>query len=718
MRQREGSARVGEAGNRSGVIRLGVLLDADGVLPLGSLRREFGRLGNLRRRSAGDRRTLMGMAHLVRALVADRSETPVYYLTGLPMGFARPVRAMLRQDGYPSGTALMASGTLRPWALFARRWVFKRAVLDRLLAIRPELSWVLIGDDGDEDPSLFADLAERAPGRVAAIGLRQVVLPQLSHPAAVGDAPVVAAPNAEELLPKLRALIGLEQPRGSPLHHWLLTGFERGNAASSLRPWTEGNDIHPLVHGSAYFAAARDALAAAADGDIVMFSGWRADTDERLGVDGRTVGDALCAAARRGATVRGLLWRSYPTAMGYFRGVNRALARDVAAAGGRVFLDQGNRPFGCHHQKFLAVRYARNPAADVAFLGGIDLAAGRRDDDAHLGDPQAVASSRWYGPTPPWHDVHLQVRGPAVCDVEVVFRERWRRRAVPPSVLSPPAAGSCAVQILRTYPARPRRSFAPKGERSIARAYAKALNRAQRLVYVEDQYMWSFDVAIVFAAALHRAPRLQVIVVVPRYPDVERRLYLDAARLGHGEALAMVREAGGDRVQILDLENDEGTPVYVHAKLCIVDDVWAAVGSANLNMRSWTHDSELAAAVLDSERDPRPPTDPGGLGDGARRFARDLRLQLMREHLGIVDDHLLLDPDAAAQTVRRSAAALDEWHAEGCVGPRPPGRLRTPHTARPGARTHARLPWLTAPAYRTFLDPDGRSLGMRLRRTY
>jgi hypothetical protein len=37
------------------------------------------------------------------------------------------------------------------------------------------------------------------------------------------------------------------------------------------------------------------------------------------------------------------------------------------------------------------------------------------------------------------------------------------------------------------------------------------------------------------------APRLQVIVVVPRYPDVERRLYLDAARLGHGEALAMVR---------------------------------------------------------------------------------------------------------------------------------------------------------------------------------
>jgi phosphatidylserine/phosphatidylglycerophosphate/cardiolipin synthase-like enzyme len=180
----------------------------------------------------------------------------------------------------------------------------------------------------------------------------------------------------------------------------------------------------------------------------------------------------------------------------------------------------------------------------------------------------------------------------------------------------------------------------------------------------------------------------------------------------------MVREAGGDRVQILDLENEEGTPIYVHSKLCIIDDVWAVVGSANLNMRSWTHDSELAAAVLDEERDDRPPRDPGGLGDGARRFARELRLRLMHEHLMTTDDALLLDPDTAAETVRRSAAALEAWHAGGRRGPRPPGRLRPQRTEGHGARTPARLPWLTAPAYRTFLDPDGRSLGMRLRRTY
>jgi phosphatidylserine/phosphatidylglycerophosphate/cardiolipin synthase-like enzyme len=74
-------------------------------------------------------------------------------------------------------------------------------------------------------------------------------------------------------------------------------------------------------------------------------------------------------------------------------------------------------------------------------------------------------------------------------------------------------------------------------------------------------------------------------------------------------------------VQILDVENHQGPAVYVHSKICIIDDVWTAIGSDNFNTRFWTHDSELTAAVLDAERDPREPTDPAGLGDGVRRFA-------------------------------------------------------------------------------------------------
>jgi phosphatidylserine/phosphatidylglycerophosphate/cardiolipin synthase-like enzyme len=232
---------------------------------------------------------------------------------------------------------------------------------------------------------------------------------------------------------------------------------------------------------------------------------------------------------------------------------------------------------------------------------------------------------------------------------------------------------------------------------------------------VEDQYLWSADVARIFAAALRRAPALHLIAVVPR---PEKDDGPTPASVGQSEAIAMVHAAGGDRVQILDVENDEGRPVYVHAKICIVDDVWATVGSNNFNTRSWTHDSELVAAVLDSERDGRAPVDPAGLGDGARGLARRLRLELMREHLDRTDDAELLDPVRAAEAVRAQAAALDAWHAGGASDPRPPGRLRRHAPGHEQVPQTRRQRWLTGPAYRRVLDPDGRPLGARLRRSY
>ena len=482
-------------------------------------------------------------------------------------------------------------------------------------------------------------------------------------------------------------------------------------------------------------------LAATGDGDSIQFVGWRADADQLLADGGPTVVEALTGAARRGAQVRGLLWHAHADVVGSQVGPNRTLALAVNRAGGEVLLDQRVLPFGCHHQKMVVVRHAGRPQDDVAFIGGIDLDHGSRDDADHHGDRQSVGADPVYGPNPAYHDLQLRLQGPVVREAEETFRERWenpapvsrlpwhvipdrirglRRRAapLPPAPPAPPAAGTCAVQLLRTYPRRrPRYPYAPRGERSIALAYTKAVGRAERLIYLEDQYLWSFDVARIFAAALQRSPRLQLIGVVPRWPDNENQFYNESAMLGHAEALAMVREAGGDRVQVLDVENLQGLPVYVHAKLCIIDDVWAAVGSDNFNTRSWTHDSELTAAVLDSERDPRAPTDPGGLGDGARRFARELRLTMLREHLGVDEDDDLLDPERAADTVRKSAAELDAWHDGGGHGPRPAGRLRSHPVAKEG-KLPARHRWFTAPIYRSFLDPDGRPLDMRLRRTY
>ena len=174
------------------------------------------------------------------------------------------------------------------------------------------------------------------------------------------------------------------------------------------------------------------------------------------------------------------------------------------------------------------------------------------------------------------------------------------------------------MQVLRTYPGRTFRIRLRPTRRTQHRPrLLKAVPRAKRLIYLEDQYLWSKRVAKLFAQALADNPQLHLVAVVPRHPDVDGRLSLPPNQVGRQQAIEACRSADPDRVHIFDVENHEGTPVYVHAKVCVIDDTWATVGSDNLNRRSWTHDSELSCAVLDDTGE----------------FARDLRLRLLREHL-------------------------------------------------------------------------------------
>ncbi|WP_206490812.1 phospholipase D family protein [Rhodococcus sp. KRD162] len=525
-----------------------------------------------------------------------------------------------------------------------------------------------------------------------------------------------------------------------PGHPWFLTATERGNDDTRIAPWTEGNRVENLVHGKTYFAALARALEEAERGDLVFFADWRGDPEQLLTDDGVSVEDALTAVAHRGGVVKGMVWRSHMETLGYTGPKNRKLALRLEEAGGEIILDQRVLTLGSHHQKFVVVRYRRPEASDVAFVGGIDLARARRDDGNHFGDPVSRPFPPEYGEIPAWHDVQVQLEGPSVRDVEDVFRERWEDpsalsrlpwHAIPdfvrgvtrePSELPPVSdrpepVGTCSVQLLRTYPRRrPAYPFATNGERSAARAYAKALDRASELIYIEDQYLWSVDVARVFAAALRRKPNLKLVVVVPKHLDDDSPITIPSALLGHSAALEVIRAAGGDRVLVLDIENDRGIPVYVHAKVCIIDDVWTAVGSDNFNRRSWTHDSELTAAIIDETRDTREPLDPAGLGDGARVHARSLRLELAREHLGRADgdDADLVDPQQFFDVISASTTALDNWHRNPSSGPRPAGRLRLHEISVPPVWQQR----LAALAYRLFVDPDGRPIGMRLRRRF
>jgi len=510
---------------------------------------------------------------------------------------------------------------------------------------------------------------------------------------------------------------------------WLLARSERGNPSTRLddrhggdRAWSEGNLVTPLIHGSAYFRELYDALCATRPGDLVLFTDWQGDADERLtGEPGSEVVEVLGSADERGVDVRGLVWRSHLDQTGFFATENRHLGEQLQRRGAEVLLDMRVRTGGSHHQKFLVIRHRDDPSRDVAFVGGIDLAHNRRDDASHAGDPQPQLLAPEYGAHPPWHDVQVRIQGPAVHDVETVFRERWddptplsrsplrtltdrvRRLDVdpdplPPQQPPPPEAGPHTVQLLRTYPnLRHGRDFpfARGGERSVARGYSKAVERARDLVYVEDQYFWGHDVAAPFLNSLRRHPGLRLVAVIPLHPDVTG-LSRVPELLGRTRALLTLMEAAPGRVAAYGIENHAGTPVYVHAKVCVIDDTWASVGSDNFNRRSWTHDSELSAVVLDHD------------------YARSLRLSLAAEHLdrlAEVEERGLdrvmadcVDTEGLYDAYAACADRLDAWHAQGRVGERPPGRLRRLPLPPLGRFTRR---WAQLPL-QVVHDPDGR----------
>jgi phosphatidylserine/phosphatidylglycerophosphate/cardiolipin synthase-like enzyme len=511
------------------------------------------------------------------------------------------------------------------------------------------------------------------------------------------------------------------QDTGVAVSDWLLTSVERGNPDTHIddrhadgEAWSSGNSLLPLVHGRSYLAELHARISALGPGDRLYFADWRGDPDQRLTDDpSSTLTATLTAAARRGVDVRGLLWRSHWHRFGFSSRGHRFLGEEIDEAGGECLRDMRVRTFGSHHQKFVVLRHADEPERDVAFLGGIDLCHSRRDDEQHRGDEQALPMAAAYGPRPAWHDVQVALRGPAVYDVETTFRERWedstpltlnpgrllssvlQAEQLDPSPLgeqwSPPpgTGGHDVVQILRTFPEILPKGydFARRGERSVMMGNLKAITQAERLVYVEDQYFWSTEVGEHFAGALRDNPDLRVVVVLPLVPD-ENGIGEPPQLYGRSLAMTPMLEAGGDRVAVFGLTNEQGMPVYVHSKTCVIDHRWASVGSDNLNRRSWTCDSEIACVAVDDRGDLDGPAPQDA-------FPRVLLRTLVAEHLGCAEDEVPEDPHELFDAMVASADALDEWYAAGLdrrhgVRGLVSGRLHLPGKDRARARAARR----------------------------
>jgi len=301
--------------------------------------------------------------------------------------------------------------------------------------------------------------------------------------------------------------------------------------------------------------------------------------------------------------VRVLAWAGAPLPL--FRPSRRGVREMQAelARGSRIEcrLDSRERPLHCHHEKTIVIDDR------VAFVGGIDLT----DESGDRFDTNEHPLRGTVG----WHDACARIEGPAVADVADHFRMRWAEVAdqtLPPPARSDPA-GDVELQIVRTIPEGIYESE-PRGDFRIVESYLRALRSAEQFVYLENQFLWSPEVAATLASKLANPPSddFRMLVVLPAKPNTGA----DDTRGVLGELIAA--DAGAGRLLACALyarSGNRSSPVYVHAKLAIVDDRWLTLGSANLNEHSLFNDTELNLVTHDP------------------RVVKEVRLRLWSEHL-------------------------------------------------------------------------------------
>jgi phosphatidylserine/phosphatidylglycerophosphate/cardiolipin synthase-like enzyme len=389
-------------------------------------------------------------------------------------------------------------------------------------------------------------------------------------------------------------------------------------------PPRPGCSLDVLIDGAQALPAIAEALQGARR--FVHLTGWHvAPHFELVRDEPPVVLGALLAELAERIDVRVLVWAGAPVPAFHptrsdVRDAIRTLTRHTRI---RCEPDPREHPIHCHHEKTISID------GELAFVGGIDLT----DDAGDRFDSSAHEARRRLG----WHDVAARLRGPAVGDVHDHFAARWH--AVTGETLErpdpPPPAGDTTVQVVRTV-AEDMYDQLPHGDFRILESYMRALRAARHLVYLENQFLWSPEIVAVLADKLRRSPRdeFRVVVLLPAkanngQDDTRGQLsVLAEADDGAGRFLAAtIRSRSGQR----------DDPLYVHAKVGIVDDRWLTIGSANLNAHSLLNDTEMNVV-----------TDDAGL-------ARATRVRLWAEHLEL---------DEAQVAATDPTVLVDDcWHA-------------------------------------------------------
>jgi phosphatidate phosphatase APP1 len=207
---------------------IGLISDVDDTVITTLLPRPLIAAWNSFIRSESARRPVPGMAELYRGLLAGHPKAPTIYLSTGAWNTAPSLTRFLRRHGFPRGPLLLTDWGPTNTGWFRSGLEHKRYSLRRLVRELPNVRWVLIGDDGQNDPGIYAEFAGEFPDHIVVTGLRQLTPGEqvLSHglpvPAEDLTPPrrrppeterVVRAPDGYGLLPLLRPIVAREGQR-------------------------------------------------------------------------------------------------------------------------------------------------------------------------------------------------------------------------------------------------------------------------------------------------------------------------------------------------------------------------------------------------------------------------------------------------------------------------------------------------------------------------
>jgi phospholipase D1/2 len=399
-----------------------------------------------------------------------------------------------------------------------------------------------------------------------------------------------------------------------------------------------------LIDAASYFEALRASLLAAHR--TIFILGWELHSRMRLEGRGRPRDEAPIELGkllrwllkrRPQLEIRILLW-NHPVLYSIQREFFPRLIFGTRKPQRVEILLDSHLPVGAsHHEKLVVVD------DHVAYCGGVDLTLRRWDTAAHHpAEPRRRDLGR--RPYVPMHDVQIVVEGGAAAALGERARERWEHaggkpvegRPVENAALWPPHVKpdfeNVTVGVMRTVAALEERD---RDIREIERSTVAALSSAERLVYIENQYITAKSACEALAARMRENPALEAVVLTTREPGG----FLEAEVMGVGRQHFMAAFADpslASRIQFVaplarcdgdfDADDSKVAPdgilsIHVHAKVLIVDDRFLRVGSSNLNNRSMGYDTECDIGIEAGD-------------DAQRRTIASIRNRLIAEHWG------------------------------------------------------------------------------------